>query len=257
MILAKSSSNAAELVTLTAAYPAFQNPNGQLVATLVVSPGAAVRMQGVGPVTATPSADPTLAVMEKFGPFTGSTSACFPELLFLYEILVYGLGPDPVDTTVLQAVAGKDRQSTAWINRADGDQASSYLLLTGGDGAAAPSTAVQVRALGASDLRSTTRGQAFALTREERGAKHVRLVGANFSISAPSAPTAVVWRTPALMSFPIPNGADPGRYRILHLAPSAGAWIETQSIVVSTDGRSSVRAYVSNAGIYAFARLEP
>jgi hypothetical protein len=247
---------AIEQITLTADYPAFASGT-QMVKMLTVSPGASVQLFGTGPFKATPSADPTLFVKESFPTNLPISDCPDPTAKYNYQTITYFPGPDPVESVVAQPLIDRRGQSVVWSNKAAPEQAAAYVALTGADRATiSAARKVAVRTLGSRELTSLNRERPFGFARERKGPSRVRLLGPNFSIGAVGSRSSTAWRTPALMSFLLPFGADASQYAILRTGLAGGSWTEIASNVVRANYRTFVHANVSDSGTYALARIE-
>jgi hypothetical protein len=263
-------SAANETIALSTAYPAFDNGTGQLVSTLTASPGQTVSMKSVGPVTATPSADPTLAITRKYkeGPLE---KGCNPGSMRQYVVVDYIRGPGPVENTLIAALVSQDGRGLAWVAPAVAEQISvgtlkaparptggDYILLMGKGKTSPDARSAKVQRLGLRDLKSLMRENPFALGSIDKESRKVRFLGPNFDIrsGAREAANNIVFRTPAMMLFNIASGQDTGQYRIMHLLPRGTTWTESKATAVHENARNTLRASITEAGTYALARVE-
>lgn len=246
---------AVEQITLTAAYPAFSS-GGQQLSTVIVSPGDSVVLNGTGPFTATPSADPKLAVSKPF-PADDPGAPCDRGANYTDEIISYVPGPDPVESIVTRPLVDRGLQSVVWSNATASETATGFVTLVRSDRTAASAAkSVEVRTLGSGDLASMTGEHPSAFVRERKVSGHIRLLGPNFSVRLPKAAPSTNARGPASISFLLPYGADASKYAILYGSPVGPAWLEIASAVTKTDSRAFIRGSVSSSGTYALAQID-
>jgi hypothetical protein len=251
-------STASEQIVLSAGYAAFRSPMGTMVSELTVSPGSITVMAGVGPVTATPSADPSLAVTQTFVQATVVPWACTPHPEPFYPAFDFpppNLG-DPYESVVLpeSVLPGG---GVLWMpGNPSASTAGTYLLMVGADRAAGE--ALEVRKLGVKDLHTAVHEHSFAFAIELAGSTSVRFSGPSLELAMAG---KGLRKTPAdfpeaTIAFAAPPGADPQNCVLLWLGPSAASWIEVDSVVTRTGGSASIHAKVSQIGTYALAQLQ-
>jgi hypothetical protein len=252
-----NSNPAAEQITLSATYPAFSKVgSSQSLDKLIISPGDSVILTGAGPFTATPSADPNLAISEKYPTNPPTSGLCSdPTANYHMAVISYFPDPGPVESTLSQPIADKSGQAVAWANAAAPGEVTASIVVTDiGAAAVGDAQKVQVRALGSRDLTAFNRARPFGFARDRKGP--IRLLGPNFSVGTATTGVSTAWRTPAVISFLLPAGADASRYAILNSAPDGSSWTEITAAPAAENDRTFLRANVGDAGTYALARVE-
>jgi hypothetical protein len=249
-------SDAAEQVGLTGNYAAFVVGNNAVASTTVTS-GSSIALKGPGPlnVTATPASNPALAVKLTVA-FQPASSACLPPQIIAYQFQPV-LGPGPVESVAVNPVYGLDGKSVVWTMPTNSAQSLSYVMLTGADRAAvAAAAAVDVSVVGSRALAGAVKEKASAYAHEGHKAGHVRFLGPSFALQFAAPAHDALVRSPAILSFGIPDETDTSAHAVMLLAPGADSWIEVPSFVDRLDRSVALRAKVTARGIYALAQLE-
>jgi hypothetical protein len=254
---------AAEQITLTATYNAFYSgikpgPGNPAVSTLTIPPGGATNVIGPGPFEATPSADPTLAVTDKFPPDAPGGGCSDPVARYAAAAVSFLPGPGPVETATAQPLIDRGGQFLSWSNTAAPEQPTVSISITGASRSTISSaTDVQVRALGTRDLISMARGRPFGFARDRKQATRLWLLGPNLSVAPSRSALSKAWLGSASISFLLPAGSNASEYAILRGGPESQSWIEVPSVSVAANGRTVLRANMGDSGTFVLTRVDP